>query len=98
MKHPVLFEVTKTHPTKHEKLKSFMAEHGVLSHFCGNMEHGKWMALIPIEEDKGKNLFDIMAESCRLYDEAGMIGEAESELQAVRNLCSQRNIPCGELY
>lgn len=98
MKQPVLLEVPKTHPTKHEILKAFMEKHGVLSHLCRGMGQRKWMALIPIDEDKGKSLFDIMAESCRLYDEAGMIGEAESELQAVRNLCHQRNIPCGEIY
>jgi hypothetical protein len=96
IKQLTLLDVPATDASRGAKLAALKKEHGILTHRSGCLGKGEkpWIALLPIEEDKGKDLFDIMAESCRLYDESGWCAYAEGELSAVRLLCQQRGIAC----
>lgn len=76
------------------KLKAFKTKHGILTHRTSGMkrEDHPWIALIPSEEDQGKDIGTIMAESCRIYEEQGRLATGEGELSAIRQLCNQLNI------
>lgn len=96
MRTPLLLDVPKSAPSAHERLQVFKAKHGILTHYAPHMRgfDDTWLALIPFEEDKGRDVGDAMAHNCRLYDEAGRCATAKGELSAVRLLCQQLNIPC----
>lgn len=52
-----------------------------------------WCAILVQERDKGKSIGLIMAESCRLYDEAGWYAEGDTELEAMEELAVKNKIP-----
>lgn len=71
----------------------WIAAHGILSHHSPHCPESPWMALKPVDADKGKAIGDIMAESCCLYDEAGMIGYGMTEADAILDLAVNLNLP-----
>lgn len=78
------------------QLTAFCKLHGILTHKAGPCHDrtDRWMALLPIPEHKGKPIYDIMAEWCRVYDESNRIATGPGKLSAVRALCKLQNIPC----
>ena len=96
MKTGTLFEVPTTSPSKRVKLTAFKRAHGIQTHHAPHMqrEDEPWLAIIPFDEDQGKTIGTIMAESCRMYEESGYCATGTGELTAVRKLCEQRRIAC----
>jgi hypothetical protein len=58
---------------------------GILTHRAPHMPE-PWMAIQPLEEDKGKGIPTIMSESCRIYDDANLVGYGQTEDEAITNL------------
>lgn len=83
-------------PTKRARLHAFMRQHDIRTYKTNRMQRKEhpWIALIPFHNDATKDLYTIMAESCRLYEEAKMLATGEGELSAVRTLCQQVGITC----
>jgi hypothetical protein len=96
MKTPFLLKVPKTGPSKWQQLQKIKRKHNILTHRSPSMrrEDDPWIAIVPFDDDKGKPIWVIMAESCRLYDEAGQLATGQGELTTVRRLCEQLRIPC----
>lgn len=96
MKTPLLFDLPATAPSFRSKLSDFKQAHGILTYKSVGMlrRDEPWIALIPFADDRGKEVGEIMAESCRLYEESGYCALGEGELTAVRKLCSQKKIVC----
>lgn len=91
-----LFECLPDAPSLRVKLTAFKKKHGIKTHRAKwfSREEEPWLALIPFEDDKGKNVGQIMAESCRLYEESERCAFGTGELTAVRKLCQQQGIVC----
>lgn len=91
-----LLEVPADRPSMKVRVAAFKKAHGILTHRAAHVarEDNPWIAVIPFEEDKGKELFDIMANSSRLYEETRMIGFGAGELSAIRHLMEQRGADC----
>lgn len=96
MNTPLLFDIPKDAPSYAARLTAFKAEHGILTHRARLFarEDHPWSAMLPLERDRGRDMADIMAESCRIYDEAGRVVTGTGELAAVRTLCENFKIPC----
>lgn len=91
-----LLDVPKSAPSLRQRITAFKKLHGILTFKTSRMkrEEYPWIAVLPVEEDKGKDIGTIMAESCRLYDESGYLAEGTGELSAIRTLCQQLEIKC----
>jgi len=76
------FEKSDIRQNNRRQVNYLKAQHGILTH-RSTASTPNWIALIPIEQDKFKSIGQIMAESCRLYDDANMIGYGSTELEAV---------------
>lgn len=95
MKTPPLFNVEPTRKTRRVLLSEFKAKHGIETYRSQmRREDHPWIALLRFDCDTGKSIGQVMAESCRLYDESGYLATGEGELSAVRKLCQQRGITC----
>lgn len=92
----LLFAVPPTRPSARSRLTEFKRKHGILTHRTDSFmrKEEPWLALLPTNEDKGKSVSQIMADSCRLYDESGYVATGTGELSAVRKLCELRGIEC----
>lgn len=66
--------------------------HGVLTHRSEMERELPWIALIPMERDKGKDIFDCMADNCRLYDEGNLLGYGQTEDEALYALAAKLNL------
>lgn len=63
---------------------------GVLTHHSNDMPPGEgWMAILPFDDDRGKTIDLMIAESCRLYDEAGRVAFGPTREIAILNLFNQ---------
>lgn len=91
-----LLDVPQDRPSTRTRLRSFTREHGILTFRSKGFtrEEEPWIAIKPIPGDESKNIGEIMADSCRLYDEAGYLATGTGELTAVRKLCELRGITC----
>lgn len=91
-----LFECLPDRPSLRVKLTAFKKKHGIKTHRAIGLsrEEEPWLAIIPFKEDKGKSVCEIMAYSCRLYEEAEFCAFGTGELTAVRKLCRQQGIIC----
>lgn len=96
MSEPKLLDVPRSAPNKAKLLRDFKNQHDIQTHRATHMarEDHPWLALRPFAEDDRKDIGTIMAESCRLYEEAGQCATGTGELTAMRTLCQQLNIPC----
>jgi len=95
MKTPPLINVEPTRKTKRVLFSEFKAKNGIETHRIQmRREDHPWIALLRFDSDVGKSICQVMAESCRLYDESGHLATGEGELSAVRKLCQQRGIHC----
>lgn len=63
----------------------------MLTHYNADCEN-PWCAILVQTEDKGKTIGLIMAESCRLYDEAGLYAEGSTEIDAMEELAVKNNL------
>lgn len=93
---PTLFPLPgRTAPTRRAQLHAFMRKHGILSHRANFMarEQHPWLAILPMREDRGKDIGTIMSESCRLYDESPYLATGAGEYTTVRTLCEQAGVP-----
>lgn len=94
MKHPTLFDLPKDSPSRKQRLDAFKREHGIETHYCRGVDY-PWLAChmpsareIASEYDETiATLADAIAKFCRLLDECGALVEANSERQAVEQLC-----------
>jgi hypothetical protein len=68
-------------------IKRLKAVECVKTHRSSIMTDAPWMALLPEKNDRERDIGDIMADSCRLYDEAGRIGYGDTEEAAIIDLC-----------
>ncbi len=94
-KTPTLFDIEPTKTSRHILLRDFKAEHGILTHNARwAREDHPWLALQAFDEDKGKDIALIIAESCRLYEESGRVSTGSSEIAAVRGICAALKIAC----
>ncbi len=91
----LLIHVPPTKKSAYLELKEFREKHGILTHSASwaRKDH-PWLALQAFDADKGKDIALIIAESCRLYEEAGYLSTGQGELSAVRALCEKLNILC----
>ena len=94
MKTATLFEIPITADSKRRKLTALKRRHGIQTHRCDGLSRREepWLAILPFDDDKGKDIGTIMAESCRLYEEAGYLATGTGELTAVQKLCKMRGI------
>lgn len=90
----MLFDIPPSEPSTQARLTVFKKALGILTIRGKGMrrEDHPWLALLPFDDDKGKDIGDIMARRCRLYDDAGFLATGTGELSAVRTLCEQRKI------
>lgn len=94
-KQPKLFHLPPDSLPLKLRVEAFKKLHGILTHRVDlNRADLTWLALIPFPDEKHTDLFDIIAHSYRLYDEAGWVAYGAGEISAIRKLCEQRNIPC----
>lgn len=95
MKTIKLIDIPPADPSKRCRLSAFKKQHGILTHCAAHLpkEDMRWLALIPFADDVGKDVGEIMAESCELYEESGRCALGTGELSAVRKLCQQLHIP-----
>lgn len=77
----MLFDIPPTPPRKKE-WEIVKEKYGILTHYNKDCEY-PWLALLPYERDKGRDIGDVMSESCVTYEEAERIREAETEEGAV---------------
>lgn len=76
-------------------ISAFIKKHGILTHYAKHCRPDRYMALMPREDDKGKDIGTIMAEGCSMYDEeVGNCVTRPSRLAAVRELARLNGIPC----
>jgi hypothetical protein len=77
-----------------DQLNHFCRQHGILTYHSTHMqaEELPWLALAPMPEDYGRDIQDIMADHCRIYDEAGMIAHGKTKGEAVVKLANQLQI------
>lgn len=94
MKTGLLFDLPKTGPSIQTRINEFKKLHHIKTHRSDACPEAPWIALLPTDEDKDREIFDIMADSCRLYDEAKMLVESTGELSAIRKLCEMNSIDC----
>ena len=96
MKTETLIDVPTDRPSLRSRLTAFKRKHGILTHRATDYipKDDSWLAVLPFDRDKGKTLFKIMSESCRLYDESGYCATGAGELSAVRGLCKLQGIVC----
>jgi hypothetical protein len=71
----------------------WIAESGILTHHTEGFGETAWMALLPWDKDKGKDIMTIFAESCRLYDEAGQCQYGPTEDDAIVELAKRLQLP-----
>lgn len=97
MKQLMLLDVPKGHPSHQERLDDFKRRHGIETH-KGPVDP-PWLAChMPTARTfghgvtKDSDLFDCMAKVCRLLDEAGVISEADTEREAVEQVCANMGI------
>jgi len=102
MKTPNLLEIPKDSPTRKERIKAFKIENGIETHDAGPPpSYGRWCAVL-VEKAwndfsfycEDKSLFGLMAGAGRLIDESGLSGYGDTEITAIRNLCSENKIHC----
>ena len=74
-------------------VKRLKAVECVKTHRSEIMTNAPWMALLPRMKDRDRDIGAIMADSCRLYDEAGLIGYGDTEVEAIIDLCVNVKIP-----
>jgi hypothetical protein len=67
---------------------AWMKRNNILTHFSSGMPD-PWLAIAAMPEDVGKNIGQIMAESCRLYDEANLCGYGATEEEAIVDLAEK---------
>jgi hypothetical protein len=96
MKTELLLDVKPTSKSARVKLTEFKRLHGIGTYCSPGLrrEDHPWIAIVPFDEDKGKSIGEIMAHSCRLYEESGYCATGAGELSAIRTLCKQLNIVC----
>jgi hypothetical protein len=95
MRTGLLFEIPATAPSLHTRIAEFKKAHGILTHRAPfRREDFPWLALIPFKGDEGKDVPTLMADSCRLYEEAGYCALGTGEVTAIRELCQLRGIAC----
>lgn len=94
MKQAKLIDVPKDAPSAKERIKAFKEQHKILTHNSDSCPEAPWLALKPRPEDEGKDMFDIITESCRLYDESGWCAEGKTQTEAIKQLCRNLEIKC----
>lgn len=105
MKTPNLFDVPKDAPTRKERLNAFKFANDIETHYCKVFEdeHLPWMACKmdsarqirePYRNSKDESLGSIMADVCRLLEEAGVIAEGKTERDSIIRLCENLDITC----
>ncbi len=82
------------HGSRGRKLRAFKRKHRILTFKRDGRQREPWVAILVRREDRAKDITTIMSESCRLYDEAGLVGCGKGELTAVRKLCQRNEILC----
>lgn len=98
MKHPRLFEVPPTAPTKAAKLKAFKEQHGIWTHRAPmQREDHPWSAMLftAAKERMGvqiKDPYEMIAGYCQLLDDIGLLVTGTSERDAIRRLCAVNDI------
>jgi len=71
----------------------WIAAQKILTHHAPHCPEAPWMAIQPFDKDNGKSIGQIMEESCRLYDDADVIGYGMDENEALVNLAKKLNLP-----
>jgi len=91
MNTPTLFDL----PEQKSPRLLWVERLGFLTHHTPELsaEEGPWIAILPEEDDKGKDIGEIMSESCRLYDEVFGMGYGTTEEAAILELCRKKSIP-----
>jgi len=69
----------------------WMEKHGILTHFSDLCEE-PWSAIVPMENDKGKDIVTIMQDSCMVYDFDDKIGYGKTQLDAIADLARKLSI------
>lgn len=89
-------------PTNRTKLDVWKERHGVWTHNSGALDGDRaWLAVaakqfiadLDVEKDEATNLFELMANYCRLIDELGYNAEAADEESACFALAQKRGLP-----
>lgn len=103
MKTPFLLDVPKDSPSRKQRMEAFKAKHQIQTHSAGKTDDDlpKWMAgHLPSCRKLGygctatSDLFECAARVCRLMDEAGYVAYADTEREAILELCGNLDIPC----
>lgn len=93
MKQPVLFEVAKQGLSRKEKLAAFCKANHIYTHLAGaQWGDYKWSAMFIQPERRHEKPEDIVADSCRILSEAGLLVEGMTEREAVEKLCQNVGI------
>jgi hypothetical protein len=70
----------------------WIAANCILTHHAPHCPEAPWIAIQPFDGDRGKEVGEIMAESCRLYDDADAIGYGQTEDEAIVSLAKKLNL------
>lgn len=100
MSQPTLFEIPPAAISRSgrlkDRLRGFKNAHDILTYRSPNVSRAEkpWCALLRAEEDRlaDKDLYNCMADSCRIYDETHRIGYGLTERDAIIDLCMQQSI------
>lgn len=105
MKTPNLLEVPKTAPSRKEKLEAFKKQHGIETYRTPGYTPADhpWFAIhVPKAREAGKDYgltrkstwIECEAKIGSYLEDASITATGETELVAVRTLCSNLEIPC----
>lgn len=99
MKTLTLIDVPKSRPSKRELLKAFKEKHNIQTLYTKGIEC-PWLACWMTRARKfgygvteASDLFDCISKVGRLLDEAGVCTYANTEREAIEELCRNNQIP-----
>lgn len=98
-----LLDVPRDRPTREQEIKAFKTAEGIETYRSDGIPEAPWVALhLPTARAIGKDyglpetttMIDYIAELCRILEEAGALVDGKGELDVLRKVCSNLNIPC----
>lgn len=105
MRHPKLFDIPPSAPSKAAKIKAFKERHGIWTHNASHLpvEDERWSAMLIATARKRMAGYgatpttpgeEMIASYCRLLDEMNLLVTGKGEISAIRTLCERNDIPC----
>lgn len=103
MKTPNLFDVPKDSPTRKERIEAFKIANDIETHYSDALPEWPWIAVKmdlardvrePYRTCDDNSMGAVMADVCRLLDEAGICADGKTEASAIQKLCANLELVC----